>query len=242
MEKWKNLISSKITNFIKMLEGIAEEIYEDRDQIYTGSEYGSLYTDHHSIPRPNEKSIRTDIDKLGFPPDIVNIADSIYQDMDLGTKRGKRRKMLIFYCVFTAYNQENITVDPIWLANICGLERSNISKALSMCSPVLIGTETPAVKFTTSKSYIPVYFNKLREWINFPDTAIQEIYDISDEILEKDPTLNDEKPQTVAAAILVHYMKMHGYIIDKEKYKTIFKRSDMTINKIKKRIVAAYNL
>lgn len=225
-----------------MLDGIIDDIYEDRDQIYTGSEYGPLYTDHHAIPRSNEKSIRTDIDKLGFPPDIVNIADSVYQDMDLGTKRGKRRKMLIFYCVFTAYNQANITVDPIWLANLCGLERSNISKALSMCSPVSTGAEVPMVKFTTPKSYIPVYFNKLQELVNFPDTVIQEIYDISDEILEKDPTLNDEKPQTVAAAILVHYMKMHNYTIDKEKYKSIFKRSDMTINKIKKRVIAAYNL
>lgn len=222
-------------------DDIYEGICEDRDQIYTGAEYGPLYTDHHAIPKSNEKSIRSDIDKLGFPNNIVNIADIVYQNMDLGTKRGKRRKMLIFYCVFTAYNQENITVDPIWLANLCGLERSNISKALSMCSPVSAFTEAPMVKFTTPRSYIPVYFKKLQEWINFPDNTIEEIYEISDEIMQKDSSLNDEKPQTVAAAILVHYMKINGYTIDKEKYKIIFKRSDMTINKIKKKVVAAYN-
>lgn len=140
-----------------------DDIFEERDQIYNGSEFGALYTDHHSIPRTNEKTIRSDLDKLGIPANIINIADSLYQNMDVGTKRGKRRKMLLFFCVFTAYNQENITVEPIWLANICGLERSNISKALSMCSPVSSVIDTPATRFTAPKEYIPVYFNKLSE-------------------------------------------------------------------------------
>lgn len=219
-----------------------DDIFEERDQIYNESEYGPLYTNHHAIPRSNEKSIRSDLEKLGIPGNIVNIADSIYQNMDVGTKRGKRRKMLLFYCVFTAYNQENTTVEPIWLANICGLERSNISKALSMCSPVFSIVETTTTRFTAPKEYIPVYFDKLSEWLNFPDGALDDIYDITDEIMEKDPSLKDDKPQTVAAAILVYYMKIHGYTIDKEKYKTIFKRSDMTINKIKKKVIAAHNI
>ncbi len=217
-----------------------DEIYEDRVQIYNGSEACPIYTDHHAIPRSNEKTIRTDLDKLSIPGNIINLADSIYQNMDVGTKRGKRRKMLLFFCAFTAYNQENTPVDPIWLANICGLERSSISKALSMCSPVYTNYETPMVRFTP-KDYIPVYFKKLSEWLTFPEGTLEDIYIMSDEIMAKDPVLNDEKPQTVAAAVLVFYMKMHGYSIDKENYKTIFRRSDMTINKIKKRVIKAYN-
>ena len=109
-----------------------------------------------------------------------------------------------------------------------------------MCSPVSASYDTPMVRFTP-RDYIPVYFQKLNEWLTFPDGSIQDIYVMSDEIMEKDPSLNDEKPQTVAAAILVYYMKMHGYTIDKGNYKTIFKRSDMTINKIKKKVIKAYN-
>jgi len=199
-----------------------------------------MYTDHHAIPRSSEKTIRPDLVKLNIPNDIVNIADTIYQNMEVGTKRGKRRKMLLFFCTFTAYNQENIPVDPIWLANICGLERSSISKALSMCSPVYTNYDTPMVRYTP-KDYIPVYYKKLSSWLSFPEGTIDYIYSIADEIMEKDSTLSDEKPQTVAAAILVFYMKMNGYSVDKDNYKTIFRMSDMTINKIKKRVIKAYN-
>lgn len=226
-------------NMYENIEDNYENI-EDKVQIYNGSESCPLYTDHHSIPRSNEKTIRHDLEKLNMPSNIINIADAIYQNMDVGTKRGKRRKMLLFFCAFTAYNQENIPVDPIWLANICGLERSSISKSLSMCSPVYTNCESPMVRFNP-KDYIPVYYKKLSAWITFPEGTIEDIYDMSDEIMEKDSSLNDEKPQTVAAAILVFYMKMHGYTIDKDNYNTIFKRSDMTINKIKKKIIKAYN-
>ena len=216
------------------------EDFEDRVHIFNGSESCPIYTDHHAIPRSNEKTIRLDLEKLNIPSNIIYIADSIYQNMDVGTKRGKRRKMLLFFCVFTAYNQENIPIDPIWLANICDLERSSISKALSMCSPVYTNCDTPIAHFSP-KDYIPVYFKKIQEWLSFPEGTIEDIYNITDEIMEKDVTLNDEKPQTVAAAVLVHYMKIHGYSIDKENYKTIFRRSDMTINKIKKKVIKAYN-
>ena len=217
-----------------------DEIYEDRVHIYNGSESCPIYTDHHAMPRNSERSIRTELDKLNIPSNIVNLADTIYQDMDVGTKRGKRRKMLVFFCTFTAYNQVNKPVDPIWLANICGLEGSSISKALSMCSPVYTNVETPMVRFSP-KDYIPVYYKKLSDWLEFPIGTLDDIYSITDEIMNKDMSLSDEKPQTVAAAILVFYMKMHGYTIDKENYKTIFKRSDMTINKIKKKVIKAYN-
>lgn len=216
-----------------------DDIYEDKIHIYRGTDSCPIYTDHHAIPRSNEKTIRADLEKVNLPDNIVNLADSIYQNMDVGTKRGKRRRMLIFYCAFTAYNNERIAVDPIRLANLCGLERSSISKALSMCSPACNSSNSP-IRFTP-KNFIPVYYQKLSELVKFPDNSLDFIYDLTDEVMKKDPTLNDEKPQTVAAAILVFYMKMVGYTIDKEKYKTIFKRSDMTINKIKKRVIKAYN-
>lgn len=217
-----------------------EDYLEEKDHIYNGSESHPLFTDHHAIPRTNEKTIRSDLEKINLPSNIINLADTIYQNMDVGTKRGKRRKMLVFFCAFTAYNQENIPVDPTWLCSICGIDRSDISKALSMCSPVYTNTDTPIVRYGP-KDFIPTYFEKLKEWLTFSNEALNEIYEMTDEIMSKKPSLNDEKPQTVAAAILVYYMKNNGYVIDKENYNTIFRRSDMTINKIKKKVIEAYN-
>lgn len=218
-----------------------DEIYEDVDYFDVGSESNPIYTTHHAIPRSNEKTIRQDLEKLGLPANIINAADSVYQSMSVGTKRGKRRRMLLFFCAFTAYNQENIPVDPIWLANMCTLERSEISKALSMCSPSHTDFGVLSVRYSP-KNFIPTYFKKLSEgWITFPEGALDEIYKMTDEIMKNDLELQDEKPQTVAAAILVFYLYRDGYTIDKDKYNSIFGRSDMTINKIKKKVSEAYN-
>lgn len=219
-----------------------DEYYEDVEYFETGSESNPIYTTHHSVPRSNEKSIRPDLEKLGLPINIINVADSIYQSMSVGTKRGKRRRMLLFFCAFTAYNQEDIPVDPIWLANMCNLERSEISKALSMCSPAHTDFGSLSVRYSP-KNFIPTYYKKLNDgWITFPEGALDEIYRMTDEVMKKSPDLRDEKPQTVAAAILVFYLYRDGYSIDKDKYNTIFGRSDMTINKIKKKVSEAYNM
>ena len=217
-----------------------DDVYEDKAYIYNGSESCPIYTNHHAIPRSNEKTIRPDLEKLGLPNNIVNRADGIYQNMEVGTKRGKRRRMLLFFCAFTSYNEDKIPVDPLWLANICGLERSGISKALSMCSPAHTNYSAPLVRYTP-KNYIPIHFKKLKELIEFPEGAIEDIYAMTEEVMKREPDLYDEKPQTVAAAILVYYLWEHGTSIDKDKYKVIFGLSDMTINKIKKRVSKAYN-
>ena len=118
-----------------------------------------------------------------------------------------------------------------------------------MCSPVYTNYVPPMVWFTPN-DYIPVYYKKLRLWLNFPEGTIDHIYIMADEIMKKDKilskkekrsSLKEEKPQTVAAAIIVYYMGTHNIVLDKDYYKTIFKKSEMTINKIKNRIIKAHN-
>lgn len=217
-----------------------DDIPEDTAYIYKGSEAHPIYTTQHAIPRSDERTIRHDLKKLGLPNNIVNIADSIFQNNDFGTKRGRSRKMLYFYCSFTAYNKEGIPVDPNNLATICGLARSDISKALSMGSHNN-NINNAIVKYTP-KNYIPLHFKKLKDIIKFPDGAIEEIYGITDEVMNLKPSLDDENPLTVAAAIMVFYLEIFcNFTIDKKKYKSIFGRSDITVNKIKKIINNVYN-
>ena len=218
-----------------------EEYQIDVPYIYNGSESCPIFTKQHTLQRVSEKSIKADLKKIGLSSDIISSANNIYKNMSIGTKRGKRRRMLIFFCVFNAYVENNITVDPISLAKKCGLDKSGISKALSMCSPVNSVSESPLVNHTAN-NYIKVFYDKLNQnWIDFPADSLDHINDMTDYILESDPELMDEKPQTVAAAVLVFYMQLNGYCLNKEKYKGIFGISDMTINKLKKRINRAYN-
>jgi transcription initiation factor TFIIIB Brf1 subunit/transcription initiation factor TFIIB len=217
---------------------------EDYDGVYEDTAYiqrSNVYTTHHAIPRSGERTIRPDLVKLGLPVNIINEASNIYQQMTVGTKRGNCRKMLLFFCAFSAHNKLKIPVDPTRLANMCGLDRSSISKSLSMYSSVHTEYETPLVHHHPTE-YIPKYYEKLASIpITFPSGALEHIKSITDEVLERDSELLEEKPQTVAAAILVFYLQINGCTLDKSKYRSIFGRSDMTINKIKKKVSKAYN-
>ena len=208
--------------------------------IYTGTDQNLLYTDRHAIPKANRQTIRPDLENLDLPLEIINKADEIYCDMQAGTKRGNRRKQLIFFCVLTAYNQLGIAQDPVKLANICGIKPSDMSKALSMCSSVITNFETPLVRYVP-KDFIEGYYEKLSKFLTFEDDALDDIYFMAEEIMAADKELMDEKPQTVAAAILVFYLNLQGYAIEKDKFKIIFGRSDMTINKVKNKVADAYN-
>jgi len=217
-----------------------DEMCDDGVRIYDGSEGGSIYTNHHSIPKSNIKTIRPDLEKIGLAESIINQADNIYKQMNIGTKRGKRRKQLIFFCIFSAYNQQNIAVDPVELIKRCGLDKSSISKSLSMCSPIQTDYDAPLVR-KIPQDFINIHYDKLKEIVEFPEDALDDIYDITEEVLEQDLDLHDDKPQTVAAAILDYYLQLQGYCLDKSKYDEIFGSSDMTINKIKKKVIQAHN-
>ena len=69
------------------------------------------FTTHHIMTKPNEKSIRQELERLNLPIDIINTADNIFQQMQTGTRRGQKRKQLIFHCVRTAYDHHGIPRD-----------------------------------------------------------------------------------------------------------------------------------
>lgn len=217
-----------------------DSIYEDVAFIYKGTEQNPLYTDHHSIPKSNRQTIRPDLENMDLPNDIINKADDIFEKMKAGTKRGNKRKQLIFCCTFTAYNELGIPIDPIKLAGMCEIKPSDITKALSMCSSAKTSYVTPLVRYDP-KDFIEGYYEKLSKHLTFTDDALDDIYRMTEEIMETDSDLSDEKPQIVAGAILVFYLNLQGYNIEKDKCKTIFGRSDMTINKVKNKVSEAYN-
>ena len=232
--------TSKENNLIpKFQDNDYLEFEEDRDYCHNGRN-NPIYTNHHSLPKNLDKNIRKDLEKIGLPINIINLADDIYKEMKAGTKRGKRRKQLIYFCVSTAYNKLSIPIDPNKLAKLCGIDYSDISKAQSMCSPSKTNYEPPLRRFTPL-DFIPNYFKAVSNWLNFPEDTLDDIIAIAEDILDSEPDLKDEKPQTVAAGIIVFYLNVHGLSLDKDKYTEIFGRSDMTINKIKNKVSLAFN-
>ena len=233
-------INTENTKTVKPNNLINQGYSEDVSHVYNGDEQHPLFTSCHTIPKNNRITIRPDLEKLDLPVNIVDVAEEVYIEMEAGTKRGSRRRQLIFFCAKTAYDKENIPIDPAKLADICGIKHSDISRALSMCSSIKTNYYTPLVKHHPQE-YIQDYYDELSKFLNFDEDALEEVYYITEEVLESEPDLLEEKPQIVAAAILVYYLNLNGLTIEKNKYTVVFGRSDMTINKIKKKVSEAYN-
>jgi hypothetical protein len=221
-----------------------ENYIEDRQQCLRGDEPNPEFTNHHVFGKPKrkEKSLKEDLIRAEFPPDIVAKADEVFIDMNSGLKRGVRRKQLMFFCVQTAYNLLGIAEDPATLANRCGITPSEMMKASSMCSYSKTNYKPPPIHWS-AKDYLKVFFQKIVDMdiISFSDDTLKEIENICDEVLGKSFELRDEKPQTVAAAVIVFYLGLHGCAIDKRKYTEIFSRSNMTIHKTAAKVDLIYN-
>jgi len=219
-----------------------DNYFEDHQRVYNGSEQNPEFTKNHVLTKNKERSLKKLLQNAGFPQEIVIQADDIFSQMDSGLKRGTRMKQLMFFCVHAAYNTLRIPEDPANLANMCGITTSEISKAFSMCSPSKTKYKAPIVNWKP-KDYLKFYYNKIVDLdiISFHDNVLEEITSICSEVMSKNQELRDEKPQTVAAAVLVFYLSLHGCAIDAKKYNEIFSRSSMTIMKVKNRVALAYN-
>lgn len=240
--------NSSFKNYSQNMDSQINEIHES-DQchefhLFKGTTSNPEYTTYHSLPKSNDKSIREELMALKLPDDIIDTSEKIYKKMQIGTRRANKRKQMIFHCVRTAYNYHKIPKDPKDLADICGINYSEITKASSICSPIQTNFQTPIV-FYTPTDFISDIFTRLQKFlesdIEFSDETCDYIIEISKAVIEEDPDLLDEKPQMVAAAIVLYYLESHGIKIDRKRYAALFKSSDMTINKLKKQVEIAYN-
>jgi transcription initiation factor TFIIIB Brf1 subunit/transcription initiation factor TFIIB len=213
----------------------------------------SGFTTHHIMTKVIEKNIRPELEKLNLSIDIINTANNIFQQMQIGTRRNQKRRQLIFHCVRTAYDHHGIPKDPKELALICGIDYSEITKASSMCSPVQTNYSSPIVVYTPVQFINDVFkrfSDSIESTIEFPSDTIDHILDMAKEInkiIENDSKagienpLIDEKPQMVAAAIVLYYLEIHDISIERKQYAKLFNTTDMTINKLKKSVDTVYN-
>lgn len=221
-----------------------EDYFEDKQQIFNGQQIeSSEFTKHHVIKYSKERSIKSELKKAGFPEEIVVKGNDVFLQMDCGLKRGNKTKgQLLFFCAQTAYNALNIPEDPCKIASMCGISNSEISKANSMCSPSKTKYKAPLKKWTP-KEYLETFFKKLLELeiVTFTEDALIDLEKICDEVMSKSLDLREEKPQTVAAAIIAYYLELHNFAIEKNKYNEIFSKSEVTVCKLRKKVKEIYN-
>lgn len=151
------------------------------------------------------------LDKLDIPECVRNKANEIYMRMKTGVHRKKRLQLLIFKCLYQAYINLKIPVDQKDLISKVGIDKNSIQAALSMYSESQTEVPTPCVK-KTPNYYIKIYCPKLE----ISDEMIRDICSFSDSLIQRHPSIMEQSPSNMAAAIIKYYCEGHSLILDKE--------------------------
>jgi transcription initiation factor TFIIIB Brf1 subunit/transcription initiation factor TFIIB len=200
-------------------------------QFYNGyGEWGHVVTN-------TDRSISSDLKRYSLPDDIKNQADVIYNKMIYRVRRGKIRDQLLFYCVYCAHRELGRDVNPTQLGKLFDLTTGDVQRCDSIFSPLQTGYKPP-VNNTSPIHYLPGYC----ESMGLAEEAIEEIIILCKHILNLDPDLKQDNPQTVAAGFIKYFTLIKGITSDDpQKIVTITNRSIVTIDSMSRRIAEIDN-
>ena len=209
-------------------------IYEPK--VFGGGCGRSEFSKHHAIAKTTEKSIVQDLDLIDLPEEVKREAQVIFNSMKVPTKRGTKRKRLLFFCINQAYVNLKQPKDPKMIANQLGIKSTDISKSSSMCSSSQTGYK-PVPTFYHPIDFIPDYMKA----VGLDESCVESVKKLGHEVLQRAPDLTDEYPQVVAAGLLLYYMIIHGITVNRKEFAGKVLRSEMTISKMYKRISEIHN-
>jgi transcription initiation factor TFIIIB Brf1 subunit/transcription initiation factor TFIIB len=185
-----------------------------------------------------EKGIKKDLEMLGLPHNIVDIADRFYTQVTNGDiKRSLMRKGIMFACVYQAYMEIDQPQIPEKLAKIFNLDNKNISKGLTYFDSRLPQTQHIKVHNITAEHFIPDILEKF----NFKREHINNVLGLYKNIQNKSATLNRSTPHSVACGLVYYYLKKSNVDITASNFGAIVKLSEITITKIEE-ILGKLNL
>jgi transcription initiation factor TFIIIB Brf1 subunit/transcription initiation factor TFIIB len=147
-------------------------------------------------------SIAKDLQTMDISLEIKRKADEICQTLKQKTHRNKKRKYLIFFCIYMAYKELDDEKDANVIAKLVGLPNNKTQAAFSLFSTAKTGY-VPKNKYTSADDLLPHYCREL---------GLEEkgILELLQELIDKDKDLDDEPPQTLAAGLLKYYSKING--------------------------------
>lgn len=185
-----------------------------------------------------KRSIVGDLKSYRLDDEIINMADVIYNKMFHRVRRGTIRKRLLYYCTYCAFLElKRIPPNPNELGEKFGLSPGEVQKCSSTFSPLQTGYTPPTINTSPL-----IYLNHYCQKAGLSEDTTLDVADMAEGILEKDPTLLQETPQTVAAGLIHYYMVTHGIMPEDPKLlSTITMRSHVTIDKIYKRVAFVDN-
>jgi hypothetical protein len=194
----------------------------------------NIYSLNHTPQKASERSINKELKLLHIPENIKIKANKIYQQITTPTKKGKKRLSLVFFCVYHAYKEEEIIIDPVDITSQLGLKKSVISKSLNNFSNC---GYKPKMSIVDPVSLIRLYAERVH---TLDKSCIPDIERFAEEIMAKEPEFGEPFPQKIATAIIKFYMELHGHPLPKENY-DLLNITHATIGNMVKEIKTIYN-
>ena len=198
-----------------------------------GSLYGGFSGfENATVNTKKQRTILPDLVPYDLPEEIKNQADAIYNKMTPRVHRNKIRIQLLFYCVYCAYLELRIDVNPMSLGEVFGLTQGEVQKCYSIFSPLKTDYSPPCNNISPI-SYFPDFCSRF----GLSDEARNDLVKLANNILKKEPALYQDHPQTVAAGIFRYYTLLNGITSeDNSLLVKVTKRSLATIDVVCKKI------
>jgi transcription initiation factor TFIIIB Brf1 subunit/transcription initiation factor TFIIB len=227
----KPKVNLRIINSNAVTTVLSQDLVEDDPTLSNKvSEYS------HAIVRTN-RTILADLKQYNFPDDIKNKANMIFNTMTYRVRRKKNRQQLLFYCIYTAHLELGKDVNPISLGKEFGLTNGQVQKTDSMFSPLQTGYQPPSTVITPMK-YLPSYCEKM----GLSKECTNDVISLAKSIMDREPALYQDSPQTVASGIFRYYLSINGIQCDPNIVSNITDRSSVTIDAMYRRISMIDNM
>lgn len=201
-----------------------------------------------------------DLDKFRqlLPPEVLQRANQISQQMITPIRKGKPRQYLIFVCLSYAIDDCNFEMLPKQLAEMVGIASTQIETALNKFSEIETGyrhiplrdrrlemsevgnSHTIEVKINQIINYVKQYWGL----VLLEEDNLGQAIQFAKEILWKDVKLSraliNGASEHVAASILLFYLDIQGFRIRKSSYTEACKISTTTLNSIRQLVSTIY--
>jgi transcription initiation factor TFIIIB Brf1 subunit/transcription initiation factor TFIIB len=207
-----------------------EEISHEQEWRYFGDQDSRNPTDPSRCQwrKGLEKGIKKELEQLGFPPDICELADELYLMITNGEiKKSELRKGIVFCCVYEAYKMKGRTRTPDDLKNkFFNLNKKTISRGVTYYK-MKCPREYFQYEDISAKHFIPQLM-RMKQF-NTSEEHIAKVVKLYEKVKDSCPVINRSNPQSISKALIYYYFRRKGCMISATCFGKIVALSDVII-------------
>lgn len=184
-----------------------------------------------------KQDIIKDLENIAIPEDVKQEANELFKRLKIRT-RGKRRKKIIYYCIFFAYRKLNIIKEPKELCKLLGISNPNTNKDFFHKFYNLLD-EKQKKEFKINEEVKPEdllenTFEILSNSLNFNlnSFCLKEIEELLKHIRQTCIMIEEEfSPKLIAAGATFLYLCNNGVTMSIKEYSKLLDCSELLLNK-----------